>query len=308
MVTPFDKDLNVDYDKAVKLADYLADNGSDSLLIAGTTGESPAMSHEEKLKLFKVIKAAVGSRVPIIAGTGSNNTQDSIRFTKEAEDIGVDAALVVCPYYNKPTQEGIYGHFKAVAESTSLPVIVYNIPGRTGVNITPETMAKLSEIPNIIADKEASGSVEQCSLMVVATQAMKAFSRYLPIKTGIVPAGLPAIPEKTFAVYSGDDALTLPMLSVGAVGVISVASHIVGKQMKAMIRKFFEGSISEALDIHNKLMPVFKGLFTTTNPILVKSAMRITGFDCGGLRLPMNNASEEQEKALEKILKEAGVC
>ncbi|MCE1248872.1 MAG: 4-hydroxy-tetrahydrodipicolinate synthase [Firmicutes bacterium] len=308
MVTPFDKNLDVDYDKAVKLADFLADNGSDSLLVAGTTGESPAMNHEEKIKLFKVIKAAVGNRVPIIAGTGTNNTQDTIKYTREAEEIGADAALVVCPYYNKPPQEGIFRHFKAVAESTSLPIIVYNIPGRTGVNITPETMARLAEIPNIIADKEASGSAEQCSQMVIAANGMKAYNRYLPVKACVGASGPSQTADKVFSVYSGDDSLTLPMLSVGAIGVISVASHIAGKQMKEMITRYFEGKVSEALEIHNRLMPIFKGLFTVTNPVLIKSALRKIGFDCGGLRLPLVDATPEQETALGIAMREAGIC
>lgn len=305
MVTPFKENLEVDYDKVEKLANHLADNGSDGILVVGTTGESPTLTHEEKLQLFKTVKNAVGSRVSIIAGTGFNNTRDSIKLTQEAEEIGVDAALVVTPYYNKPPQEAIYGHFKAVAESTKLPVIVYNIPGRTGVNITPETMAKLSQIPNIVADKEAAGNVEQCSKMVIATGALSAFAKY-----GKVPAGVGAVGEsrevKSFAVYSGDDSLTLPMLSVGAVGVISVASHIVGKQMKEMIDMFFRGDIMGAVKMHVKLMPIFKGLFTTTNPILVKSALKLTGFDPGGLRPPMISATPDQEEALKKAMVEAG--
>lgn len=306
MVTPFNEKLEVDYKKAAELAVRLADSGSESILVAGTTGESPALTHDEKIKLFQAVKEAVGDRIPIIAGTGTNNTSDTIAFTKEAEEIGVDAALIVCPYYNKPPQEGIYAHYKAIAQTTNLPIIVYNIPGRTGVNITPETMAKLSQIPNIIADKEASGSVEQCSQMVIATGAMGAFAHYASLRAGI---GEKKSPEngKKFAVYSGDDSLILPMMSVGAVGIISVASHIAGKEISSMIAKFFSGDYVGALEIHNKLMPLFKGLFATTNPILVKSALRMTGFDAGGLRPPLVNATSEQEKALAGVLQQAGI-
>ena len=306
MVTPFKENLEIDFNQVKKIANHLADNGSDGILVVGTTGESPTLTHDEKLQLFRTVKEAVGDRVAIIAGTGSNNTRDSIKMTQEAEEIGVDAILVVSPYYNKPPQEGLYQHFTAVAQSTKLPVIIYNIPGRTGVNIEPETMARLAQIPNVIADKEAAGKVGQCSDMVNATGAVETFERYRQaFVEGREVEHLPM--EKRFAVYSGDDGLTLPMLSTGAVGVVSVASHIVGKQMKEMITKFYKGDIKGALDLHIKLTPVFKGLFTTTNPILVKSAMRMIGLDPGSLRPPMLRATAEQEKKLEKVLKEAGI-
>ena len=306
MVTPFKENLEIDYDKVKKLANHLVENGSDGILVVGTTGESPTLTHEEKLNLFKTVKEAIGDRASLIAGTGFNNTRDTLKLTKEAEEIGADAALVVCPYYNKPPQEALYQHFKTVAESTKLPVIVYNIPGRSGVNITPETMARLSKVPNIIADKEAAGSVGQCSAMVNACGGFPTFQKYREaISKGKEVEHLPM--EKRFAVYSGDDGLTLPMLSVGAVGVVSVASHIVGKQMKEMITRFFKGDVQGALDIHIKLTPVFKGLFFTTNPILVKSALRMIGIDPGSLRPPMIPATPEQEAKLEKILKDAGV-
>ncbi len=307
MVTPFDKDLNVDYEKAKKLAQYLVENGSDGILVVGTTGESPTLTHEEKVNLFKVVKEAVGDKATVIAGTGYNNTKNTIELTREAEEIGVDAALVVCPYYNKPPQEGIYQHYKMVAESTSLPIIVYNIPGRAGVNITPETMERLSKIPNIIADKEAAGSVEQCSKIVIKTGAYKSFLQYRPAK---VPVGGGSPKEdngKAFAVYSGDDSLTLPMMSVGAIGVISVASHIAGKQLKEMITSFFQGDVERALEIHNKLMPIFKGLFRTANPIPVKTALKILGWDVGGFRPPLIPADSDLENALKEDMKKAGI-
>ncbi len=306
MVTPFKENMEIDFEQVKRIATHLADNGSDGILVVGTTGESPTLTHEEKLQLFKTVKETVGDRVAIIAGTGTNNTKDSIKMTKEAEEIGVDAALVVSPYYNKPPQEGLYQHFTAVAQSTKLPVIIYNIPGRTGVNIEPSTMARLAEIPNVIANKEAAGKVSQCSDMVFATGAVHTFERYRQAYLeGREVEHLPG--EKRFAVYSGDDGLTLPMLSVGAIGVISVASHIVGKEIKEMITKFYKGDVKGALDMHIRLTPVFKSLFTTTNPILVKSAMRMIGLDPGSLRPPMLRATPEQEEKLEKVLREAGV-
>lgn len=299
MVTPFNKDLEVDYGKAAQLALHLADNGSDGILVAGTTGESPALTHDEKIRLFQVIKETVGDRVSIIAGTGYNNTRDTVKLTQEAEALGVDAALVVCPYYNKPPQEGIYRHFETTAKSTNLPVIVYNIPGRTGVNITPETMARLAEIPNIVADKEAAGSVEQCSQMVAATGAEASFKRYF--------TGAKTAHAKSFAIYSGDDSLTLPMLSVGAVGVISVTSHVAGRQMKEMINAYFKGDVVTALSLHYKLLPLFKGLFAVTNPILIKTALAMMGMDMGALRSPLVEATKKQKDDLSKLLKETGI-
>ena len=300
MVTPFNKNLEVDYGKAAQLALHLADNGSDGILVAGTTGESPALTHDEKLKLFQVVKETVGDRVSVIVGTGYNNTRDTVKLTQEAEALGVDAALVVCPYYNKPPQEGIYRHFETTAKSTNLPIIVYNIPGRTGVNITPETMARLAEIPNIVADKEAAGSVEQCSQMVAATGAEASFKRYCAGSES-------AVQENTFAIYSGDDSLTLPMLSVGAIGVISVTSHIAGRQMKEMINAYFKGDVAAALSLHYKLLPLFKGLFAVTNPILIKTALAMTGMDMGGLRSPLVEATPKQKEDLSKLLKETGI-
>ncbi|MFP4498538.1 MAG: 4-hydroxy-tetrahydrodipicolinate synthase [Vulcanimicrobiota bacterium] len=307
MVTPLDKNLNVDYKKAARLAEMLIENGSDGILVVGTTGESPTLTHDEKLKLFQVVKDAIGGAASVIAGTGYNNTRDTVKLTKEAEELGVDAALVVCPYYNKPPQEGIYQHYKTVAGATKLPVIVYNIPGRSGVNITPETMARLSEIPNIVANKEAAGSVDQCSQMVAKTQATRAFAKYLDDIVGDENENNIDLDEKIFSIYCGDDSLTLPMISVGAVGVISVASHIAGPQMKKMIRLFFKGDISEALRIHHTLMPIYKGLFKTANPILVKAALGIKGFDVGGVRPPLIPATVEQIEVLKEDMQKAGL-
>ncbi|PIU61797.1 MAG: 4-hydroxy-tetrahydrodipicolinate synthase [Armatimonadetes bacterium CG07_land_8_20_14_0_80_40_9] len=282
MVTPFDKKLRVDYKKAVDLALKLVNSGSDGLLLAGTTGESPTLTHEEEFKLFKVVKEAVGKRASVIAGTGSNSTQTAIDSTVKAEKIGVDACLLVAPYYNKPPQEGLYQHYKKIAESTCLPLIIYNIPGRTGVNILPDTMARLSKIKNIVGVKEASKSVEQAA----------------EIKRKTPPQ---------FLLYSGDDSMTLPLLAVGGWGVISVASHLVGKQISKMIALFFKGEYKKAKELHLRLLPLFKVLFITTNPIPVKAALALTGFDVGSPRLPLIGANKKQKDEIKGVLKEYGL-
>lgn len=281
MVTPFKKDLSVDYDKAGELALYLSENGSDSIVVQGTTGESPTLSHEEEFELYKTVKKAVGGKCKIIAGTGSNSTDTTIKSTKKAEEIGVDAAMIVVPYYNKPSQEGMYRHFKSVAENTSLPLIIYNIPGRTGVNMSPETVLRLSKIKNYIGLKDAAGSVDQTSAVA-------------------------SICPKEFSIWSGDDSLTLPMMSVGARGVISVVSHIVGKDIKEMITAFNSGDIKKAKEIHLKLLPIFKVLFITSNPTPVKAALQMIGFDCGIPRLPLIEATEEEKGQIRKVLKDLG--
>jgi 4-hydroxy-tetrahydrodipicolinate synthase len=277
MVTPFHDDLSVNFNAAADLARYLVANGSDGLVVAGTTGESPTLSKEEKLKLFEVVLDAVGDKATVIAGTGSNDTRSSITLTKEAEKIGVHGAMAVGPYYNKPPQEGFYQHFKAIAESTALPIIVYNVPGRTGSNILPSTIIRLSEIKNIVAVKEASGSLDQASEIVRNT------------------------PED-FMVYSGDDSLTLPILSVGGVGIISVAAHIIGKQMQEMISAFFSNDMVTAQTKHLELMPFFKVIFITTNPIPIKAAVNMIGQPAGPLRLPLVSANSVECEQLKKIM------
>lgn len=281
MVTPFKDNLDVNYAQAEKLADYLVNNGSDGLVVAGTTGESPTLTREEKLELFRVVKSAVGKRAAVIAGTGSNATADTISLTREAEKTGVDGIMLVGPYYNKPTQVGFYEHFRAVAESTSLPIIVYNVPGRTGSNILPATIARLAEIPNIIAVKEASGSLDQVS----------------EITRLVAPDCL---------VYSGDDSLTLPILAVGGYGIISVASHVVGMEMQAMIKAYLSGDTEGAARIHGQLFPIFKALFVVSNPIPVKAAVNLIGIDVGGVRLPLVMASEAELSPVKKALAELG--
>jgi len=277
MVTPFDNNLEVDYERAAELAKFLAEHGTDGLVVCGTTGESPTLTKEEKIKLIKTVKEAVAGKVTIIAGTGSNNTKDTIAMTKEVEKIGVDGVMVVGPYYNKPSQEGFYQHFKAVAESTSLPIIVYNVPGRTGSNILPATVIRLSQIPNIVAIKEASGNLEQVS----------------QIATGV---------SEDFLIYSGDDSLTLPILAIGGTGIISVASHVVGDKLKEMVEAFFAGEREKATKLHLELYPVFKGMFITSNPVPVKAALGMIDMPVGGVRLPLVEATEQEQETIKNIL------
>jgi len=279
MLTPFNEKMEVDYDAAANLAKHLVEHGNDGLVIAGTTGESPTLTHDEKLKLFKVVKEAVGSKASVVAGTGNNSTAESIKFTQEAEALGVDGALVVCPYYNKPPQEGLYRHFEMIASKTKLPIMIYNVPGRTSVNMLPETMARLADIPNIVGVKESAGSVEQAAEIARRTQG------------------------KSFAIWSGDDAVTLPFLSVGGIGVVSVAGHLVGKEISQMIKLFFEGKVVEATAIHLRLMELFKTLFITTNPIPLKAAMQLAGFKVGGLRPPLVWAGEKEVQAVREAMR-----
>ena len=279
MATPFDREERLDYKRAAELARWLVDHGSESLVIAGTTGESPTLSDEEKVELFRTVKQAVGGRAKVIAGTGTYDTAHSIHLSKQAEKAGADGLLLVNPYYNRPSQDGIYAHFRKVAESTSLPVILYNIPGRTGVNCLPETVARLAEVPTIVAIKEATGSLDQASDVRQRTP-----------------------PE--FLIYSGDDSLTLPMLAVGGTGVISVASHLVGNEIGQMIRAFFAGDVRTALQIHMKLWPLFKVLFITTNPVPLKAALRLAGFDVGTPRLPLVQATPKEQEQIRAVLQE----
>lgn len=278
MITPYDNDLQVNYQKAEELAEHLVNNGSDGIIVCGTTGESPVLSTEEKLKLFSVVKNKVGDRVEVWAGTGSNSTAATIELSKEAEKLGVSGLLLVTPYYNKPTQEGLFLHFKSIAESVSIPVMLYNVPSRTGISLLPETILSLSEINNIKAIKEASGNLDQISLLRTT------------------------LPED-FLIYSGDDSLTLPMLAVGAAGVVSIASHIVGNNIKEMIDSFFAGKINKAMEIHQYLFPIFRGLFICSNPIPLKESLNLMGMDVGGLRLPLCSAGEKERAELKALLK-----
>lgn len=282
MVTPFNENLEVDLQKTQELAVRLIESGSDGVVVCGTTGESPTLSKKEKLDLFKAVVEAIGGKGTVIAGTGSYNTAESVELTKEAEKTGVDGILLVAPYYNKPSQEGLYRHFKEIAGSTSLPAIIYNIPGRTGVNISPDTMARLAEIENVVGVKESSGNLGQVS----------------------------EIYEKTpsdFMIYSGDDALTLPILSVGGVGVISVAGHIAGRKINEMVTAFEQGEVAKAAEINANLGPLFRALFINTNPIMVKTACNLVGLKVGGLRLPLVEASERETEIMREVLKNLGL-
>ncbi|MBD8026947.1 4-hydroxy-tetrahydrodipicolinate synthase [Ureibacillus sp. Re31] len=277
MVTPFNEQEEIDWNATENLINYLLANGTDALVISGTTGESPTLTEDEKVELFKFTVKVVDGRVPVIAGTGSYNTRASIELTKQAENVGVDGIMLVTPYYNKPSQEGLYQHFKAIAEETSLPIILYNVPGRSIVSLSVETIVRLSAIPNIVAIKEASGNLDAMTEIIEKTPG-------------------------NFSLYSGDDGLTLPVLSIGGAGVISVASHIVGQEMQAMIKKFLIGNINEAAKDHRKLLPIMKALFATPNPTSVKAALNLNGIPVGGVRLPMVPLNKFELKALENIL------
>lgn len=281
MVTPFKADLSVDWAGAERLAQYLAANGSDALVVHGTTGESPTLTHEEEYELYKVVKKAVGDRCKIIAGTGSNSTETSIKSTQKAEAVGVDGIMLVVPYYNKPSQEGLYQHFKAVAAATSLPIILYNIPGRTGINLTPETTARLAGIKNIVGLKDAAGSLDQTSQT-----------------RQICP--------KDFIIWSGDDSLTLPMMAVGATGIISVASHIAGKEIAQMVAAFHAGETEKARELHLKLLPLFKVLFIAPNPAPVKYALELIGHPVGKTRLPLVEPTATEKEQIKKVLQDLG--
>lgn len=279
MATPFDREGRVNFPRAAELARRLVERGSDGLVIAGTTGESPTLADEEKVALFRTVKEAVGAQAKVIAGTGTYDTAHSIHLTAEAEKAGADGILLVNPYYNRPSQDGLYAHFRAIADSTRLPVILYNIPGRTGVNCLPETVARLADVPNIVGIKEATGSLEQASDVRKRT-------------------------PPDFLIYSGDDSLTLPMLAVGGTGVISVASHLVGTEIGQMIRAFQAGDVRAALVLHLRLWGLFKVLFITTNPVPLKAALALAGFDVGKPRLPLVEATPKEQEQVRAVLQD----
>jgi 4-hydroxy-tetrahydrodipicolinate synthase len=278
MVTPFDSKGHVDFAKTTQLINHLISNGTDSLVVAGTTGESPTLTKEEKVALFDHVVKVVDKRVPVIVGTGSNNTYATIELTKKAAQLGVDGIMIVAPYYNKPNQEGLYQHFKAAAESTDLPIMVYNIPSRSVVNILPETIIRLSEIPNIVCVKEASGDLSAMTKIIANT------------------------PED-FHLYSGDDSMALPILSIGGVGVVSVASHIIGNEMQEMVNSFLDGKHAEAAKLHQKLLPVMQGLFNAPSPAPVKTALQLMGLDVGTVRLPLVPLNERERAEIYELLK-----
>lgn len=278
MITPFNTKGDVDYEEAKKLALALLNSGSEGILLAGTTGESPTLNNQEETRLFTEVKEAVGDKGSIIAGTGSNNTAEALEFTKNAEKIGVDACLLIVPYYNKPTQDGLYRHFKTIAESTSLPCILYNVPARTVTNLSAETTIELSRIPNIIGIKEACGNLDQVTKIISET-------------------------DDDFIVWSGNDSDTLPMLSVGAYGVISVISHIVGKQLNDMIYSYVKGDTKKAALIHQKLLPMVDAMFVVSNPIPVKYAVNKIGFKAGSTRPPLYAPDEKTTAIIDEALK-----
>jgi len=279
MVTPFNENGEVDYEQGKKLALALLNSGSDGLVVVGTTGESPTLIREEELRLFAEIKSAAGERGAVIAGTGSNSTAEAVEATKGAERIGVDACLLVVPYYNKPTQEGLYQHFKTIAQSTSLPCILYNVPSRTVTSLAADTVIRLSQVDNIIGIKEASGNLEQIAKII---------------------SGAP----DDFLVWSGNDSDTLPILALGGYGVISVASHLVGNQIKEMIDSFVAGKMEEAAAIHRHLLPLVNALFIVSNPIPIKYALNHTGFRVGKPRLPLTEPDEKSATLIKDTLKD----
>jgi 4-hydroxy-tetrahydrodipicolinate synthase len=278
MVSPFSADGSVDFDEAIRLGEHLIATGTDTILLAGTTGESPTLTHDEEFELFKLFVAHFKGRAKIMAGTGSNSTATAVTSTRQAERLGVDGVLQVVPYYNKPSQEGMYRHFKAVAEATSLPVLLYNIPGRTGVNMMPETIARLASVPGIIGIKEAAGSLAQ----------MIEIKRLVP---------------EDFVIYSGDDALTVDFMEAGAVGVVSVASQVAGSFVRAIVDAMVASNVTLARDIESKVADLFKVLFITSNPTPVKAVLRLQGFKVGVPRLPLVDVTESEYRQITEVLR-----
>ena len=281
MVTPFNQDGSIDWNGVEKLAQHLVDNGHNGIAVNGTTGEAPTTKSSEKLEIIKVVKKVVGPKIQVLSGAGDNETSYTVEQAKRSQDAGADGLLVVTPYYNKPPQAGIEAHFRAVAAATDLPIMMYDIPGRTGVEIESDTIVKLFEsVENIVALKDAKGNIAATSWVIKR-------------------CGIP--------VYSGDDILNLPFLSVGAVGFVSVCGHTVGLQLKAMLDAWFAGNATQSLEIHQKLLPVFTGTFRTQGAILTKAAMSLMGLPGGTTRLPLVDATEAQIEQLRKDLTAGGV-
>ena len=283
MVTPFDANLELDLPRAQELADRLVNGGTDAIVVNGTTGECPTVFYPNKIELFKAVVSAVDGRVPVIANVGDNCTADSVSFAKDVEKLGVDGFMCVVPYYNKPPQEGMYAHFAAIAQAVDTPIVLYNIPGRCVVNMKAETTLRLAhDFENIVAVKEASGNLDQVAQITAAA-----------------PEG--------FFVYSGDDSLTLDIMDRGGVGVISTISNVAPARMKEIIDLYVAGNIEAARAANEALLPLMNGLFETSNPILVKEALKLVGFPVGGVRLPLVDASEEQSARLAQIMRQVGV-
>jgi 4-hydroxy-tetrahydrodipicolinate synthase len=277
MVTPFDENGEIDFLAARDLVNYLISNGTDALVVSGTTGESPTLTTEEKVALYKFVVQVVNGRVPVIAGTGSYNTKASISLTQLAEDAGVDGIMLVTPYYNKPSQEGMFQHFEAIAKSTTLPIMLYNIPGRSVVNLSVETVVRLSAIHNIVAIKEASGNLDAIAAIISQT-------------------------PSDFSLYSGDDSLALPILSIGGTGVVSVSSHIIGNEMQEMVEHFKHGRTAEAAALHRSLLPIMKAMFAAPNPSPVKAALNMKGIPVGSVRLPLLPLNPVELRILQSVL------
>lgn len=278
MVTPFKSDLSIDFDATEKLVNHLINTGTDTIVVAGTTGESPTLTHEEEKELCKVVMKVLNGKCKVILGAGSNSTKTAVESSKDAEKLGADGILSVVPYYNKPSQAGLLEHFGQIAKCTSLPIILYNIPGRTGINMEAQTTAELAKkYKNIVGYKDATGNLEQTSQVI-------------------------QLAPKDFLIYSGDDSLTLPMLSIGACGVISVASHIVGNEIKDMINYYFTGKIDLAKQIHHKLAPLFKALFKAPNPTCIKAALEIKGTCKADLRPPLIKLNEKELNELKQVI------
>ena len=278
MITPFKKDLSVDYLALEKLVNHLIETGTDAILVAGTTGETPTLTHEEEREIFKFVKKVVNGRVKIVMGAGSNSTATAVDSSIKAKELGADAILSVVPYYNKPSQKGMYEHFSAIAKAVDLPIILYNIPGRTGVNMQPTTIAKLAnEFKNIVAVKQSNADLDLIS-------------------------DIKSLCPEDFIIYSGDDSLTIPMMALGAHGVISVASHIVGKDMKKMIESFKKGDNKTALEIHLKLYPLFKKLFMAPNPVPVKAALNHLNIINDFVRSPLVTLDNDEKKELLSVV------
>jgi 4-hydroxy-tetrahydrodipicolinate synthase len=277
MVTPFKADGSLDVDEAVRLANYLAEHGSDAVALAGTTGESPTLTNEEERTLFQEVKKGLNGKAKVLAGAGSNSTATAVKYTRRAEALGVDGSLLVVPYYNKPTQEGLYQHFKAVNDAAGLPLMLYNIPARTGRNMEPETTLRLAALPNYFAIKEASGDLEQIKKII---------------------AGAP----EDFLVYSGDDSMTLDVLKAGGYGVVSVASHLAGRKIKKMIEACLAGDAAGAEQLNKELDEIFQVIFITTNPAPIKAALNMLGFQCGLPRLPLVDLNAGEKEKLRTVL------
>jgi 4-hydroxy-tetrahydrodipicolinate synthase len=277
MVTPFDRHGQVDYRRAAALAQRLCEAGSDGFVVAGTTGEAPTLTSEEKLRLCEAVREAVDGRAFVWLNTGNYNTQESVDLTRRAERAGAQGEMAVVPYYNKPPQEGLYRHFRAIAAATELPVMIYNVPSRTSCNVLPRTLARLAEIENVVAVKEASSNMAQV-------------------------AEIRQLTPPRFSIYSGNDGDTLPILALGGAGVVSVASHLAAREIREMVNAFLAGDGDRARSIHQRLMPLFQVLFITTNPIPVKVALRLAGFDVGGFRLPLVEPSEAEEAEIRHVL------